>query len=72
MIQLLKQLFGFLGAVGRFLADRQLLEAGKMMQREANLKELMDHEDKAKSAVATPDPERDKRLRNRFDRSRRK
>lgn len=71
MIQLLKQLFGFFGAVGRFLADRQLLESGKAAQREADMKEVIAREDKAESAIATPDPERDERLRNRFDRSRR-
>lgn len=69
MIQLLKQLFGFLGAVGRFFADRQLLEAGKATQREADLKEVIAREEKAESAVVTSDPKRDERLRNRFDRA---
>ena len=72
MIQLLKQLFGLLQAVGRLFADRQLLEAGKATQRADDLQEIQRREDKAEAAVATPDPVRDERLRNRFDRSRSK
>lgn len=71
MIQLLKQLFGLLQAVGRLFADRQLLEAGKAAQREADMKEMLRREEQAEDAVATPDPIRDERMRNRFDRSRR-
>lgn len=71
MIQLLKQLFGLLQAVGRLFADRQLLEAGKAAQREADVKEMLRREEQAEEAIATPDPIRDERLRNRFDRSRR-
>lgn len=71
MIQLLKQLFGLLQAVGRLFADRQLLEAGKAAQREADTKEMLRREEQAEEAVATPDPIRDERMRNRFDRSRR-
>ncbi len=71
MIQLLKQLFGLLQAVGRLFADRQLLDAGKAQQREADLQEVMRREEQAEQAVATPDPVRDERLRSRFDRARR-
>lgn len=71
MIQLLKQLFGLLQAVGRLFADRQLLETGKAAQREADMKEMQRREEQAEEAVATPDPIRDERMRNRFDRSRR-
>lgn len=71
MIQLLKQLFGLLQAVGRLFADRQLLEAGKAAQREADVKEMLRREEQAEEAIAAPDPIRDERLRNRFDRSRR-
>lgn len=71
MIQFLKQLFGLLQAVGRLFADRQLLEAGKAAQREADLKEVIAREEKAEAAVATLDPVRDDRLRSRFDRARR-
>lgn len=71
MIQLLKQLFGLFQALGRLFADRQLLEAGKAAQREADMKEILRREEQADQAVATPDPVRDERLRSRFDRSRR-
>lgn len=72
MIQLLKQLFGLLQAVGRLFADRQLLEVGKAKQRADDLQEIQRREDKAEAAVAAPDPVRGERLRNRFDRSRSK
>lgn len=71
MIQLFKQLLGLLQAVGRLFADRQLLEAGKAAQREADMKEMQRREEQANQAVATPDPIRDERLRSRFDRARR-
>ena len=69
MIQLFKQLLGLLQAVGRLFADRQLLEAGKAAQREADMKEMQRREEQANQAVATPDPIRDGRLRSRFDRA---
>lgn len=71
MIQLFKQLLGLLQAVGRLFADRQLLEAGKAAQREADMKEMQRREEQADQAIATPDPVRDERLRSRFDRARR-
>jgi len=69
VIQLFKQLLGLLQAVGRLFADRQLLEAGKAAQREADMKEMQRREEQADQAVATPDPIRDERLRSRFDRA---
>jgi hypothetical protein len=69
-MQLLRALLGLLQAVGRLFADRQLLEAGRAQQREADLKETAEREQKAEEAVATPDPVRTERLRDRFDRSR--
>lgn len=69
MIQLFRQLLGLLQAVGRLFADRQLLEAGKAAQREADMKEMQRREEQADQAVATPDPIRDERLRSRFDRA---
>jgi hypothetical protein len=71
VIGFLKQLFGLLQAVGRLWADRQLLEAGKATQREADLKEVIEREQKAEQAVAVADADRAERLRSRFDRSRR-
>jgi hypothetical protein len=71
VIGFLKQLFGLFQAVGRLWADRQLLEAGKATQREADLKEVLEREQKAEQAVAVADADRTERLRSRFDRSRR-
>jgi hypothetical protein len=71
VIELLKKLLGLFQAVARLWADRQLLGSGRAEQREADMKEVMEREEKAELAVSTPDPARDERLRNRFDRSRR-
>jgi hypothetical protein len=71
VIELLKKLLGLFQAVARLWADRQLLGSGRAEQREAAMKEIMRREEKAELAVSTPDPARDERLRNRFDRSRR-
>jgi hypothetical protein len=71
VIKLLKHLFGLFTAVARLWADRQLLDAGKREQREADAKELAVREEKAREAVAVDDPDRTERLRGRFDRSRR-
>ena len=71
MIQLLQRLLGLFQAVARLWADRQLLGSGKAEQREADLMEVLAREERAKNAAATPDPVRDERLRDRFDRSRR-
>jgi uncharacterized protein YjbJ (UPF0337 family) len=71
VIQAVKQLLLLLQAVFRLFGDRQLLEAGKAQQREADMKEVEERVEQAKDALATPDPVRDERLRDRFDRSRR-
>lgn len=70
MIQGIKQLLLLLQAVFRLFGDRQLLEAGKAQQREADMKEVEKRVEQANDALVTPDPVRDERLRNRFDRSR--
>lgn len=70
MIQGIKQLLLLLQAVFRLFGDRQLLEAGKAQQREADMKEVEKRVEQAEDALVTPDPVRDQRLRNRFDRSR--
>ena len=71
MIELLKKLLGIFQAVARLWADRQLLGSGRGEQRAADLEEVLKREEKADLAVSTPDPVRDERLRDRFDRSRR-
>lgn len=69
MIGLLQKLFGLLGAVARFFADRQLLDAGGAKQREADLVELNKRVEKAERAVSDADTDRTERLRSRFDRA---
>ena len=69
MIQAIKQLLLLLQAVFRLFGDRQLLEAGKAQQRDADKKEVEERVEQAEDALATPDPVRDERLRDRFDRS---
>jgi hypothetical protein len=69
VIQGIKQLLLLLQAIFRLFGDRQLLEAGKAQQREADMKEVEERVEQAKDALATPDPVRDERLRSRFDRS---
>jgi hypothetical protein len=71
VIGLLKQLLGLIHTVTRLWVDRRLLEAGKAQQREADMKEVEERVEQAEDALATPDPVRDERLRDRFDRSRR-
>jgi hypothetical protein len=71
VIQGIKQLLGLFQAIFRLFGDRQLLEAGKAQQREADMKEVIEREHKAQQAVAIDDPVRTERLRSRFDRARR-
>lgn len=71
MIQGIKQLLLLLQAIFRLFGDRQLLEAGKAQQRDADAKEVIKREEKAEQAVAIDDPVRTERLRSRFDRARR-
>ena len=71
MIQGIKQLLLLLQAIFRLFGDRQLLEAGKAQQRDADAKEVIEREEKAEQAVAIDDPVRTERLRSRFDRARR-
>jgi len=71
VIQGIKQLLLLLQAIFRLFGDRQLLEAGKAQQRDADAKEVIEREEKAEQAVAIDDPVRTERLRSRFDRARR-
>lgn len=70
MIAFLSKLFGLLQAVARLFADRQLIQAGRAEEAAAAKQEIERRVEQAEAAVATPDPARDERLRNRFDRAR--
>jgi len=69
MLALFRQLFGFLQQAFRLFADRQLLEAGKAEQANAEIIKGQDRVAKSEQAVSVADPVRDERLRSRFDRS---
>ena len=67
----LKALLGLLGSIFDLFRDRQLIEAGRAEQAQADQAKVEANVAAAEAAVATPDPQRDERLRNRFDRARR-
>jgi hypothetical protein len=71
MLKLLSALFSFIDRIGKFLADRQLLNAGRAEQKVKAMEDVNERIEAAGRAVADPDPARDDRLRKRFDRSRR-
>lgn len=70
MIRLLTALFAFFDKLLGVFRDRKLEERG----RQQNIKEANDELNRqielGAAAVAVPDPDRDERLRDRFDRSR--
>lgn len=71
-MQLIRQLLGLFAVVFKLLSDRQLLNAGKSEQAVKDAQEVLDNVEQAKEAVAAADPVHIERLRDRFDRSRRK
>lgn len=72
MVRLLASLFGFLDKLFGLFRDSKLKEQG----RQQAVREAKDEVDRqvelGEAALAIPDPARDERLRNRFDRSRSK
>lgn len=70
MLAFLKSLFSLFGKVAEYFANRQLIEAGKAEKTVQEIQEVEKHVEEAKTAITVPDPARDERLRNRFDRSR--
>ena len=72
MIRLLTSLFGFLDKLFGLFRDGKLREQGRQQTiKEAN-DEINRQVELGEAALAVPDPVRDERLRNRFDRSRSK
>lgn len=69
MLGFFKALLDLLAQVGKYFADRQLLDAGKAQQQVENTKEEVRREQKAQDAVSIPDAARSERLRNKYDRS---
>jgi hypothetical protein len=68
----LKGLVSFLSGLFKFLGDRQLIEAGEGKAEGKIAKEVLNDVEKAKSVERIADPERDERLRRKYDRSKRK
>ena len=66
MLKLLSSLFALIDKLFSAYHDSKLEERGRQQVKE----KLDENVAKAEEAVATPDPARDERLRNRFDRSR--
>lgn len=69
IIGLLRSLFGLLDKIGGWFANQQLIDAGKAEQAAQEAEKVEQHVEQAQAAVAVPDPVRDKRLSDRFDRS---
>ena len=72
MIRLLTALFAFLDKLLGMFRDGKLEEQGRQQNVRGTNDELNRQIELGEAALAVPDPDRDERLRNRFDRSRNK
>ena len=72
MIRLLTALFAFLDKLLGMFRDGKLKEQGRQQNVRETNDELNRQIELGEAALAVPDPDRDERLRNRFDRSRNK
>lgn len=70
LIGFLKSLFSAVSEFFRYLGDGRLIDAGKAEQSAKQAEEVQNNVKAAQDAISTPDPVRDERLQNRFDRSR--
>ena len=68
-MKLLTSLLSVFAAILTWWRERALVEQGRKEAALDAVKEVEARVEKAKAAVATPDPVRDERLRGRFDRS---
>ena len=69
MLQAFSALLSLLNRISAYFLNKQQIDAGKAEQTVAEVKEVQANVQKAQEAVSTPDPARDERLRERFDRS---
>lgn len=72
MIRLLTALFAFLDKLLGVFRDSKLEEQGRQQNVRETNDDLNRQIELGEAALAVPDPDRDERLRNRFDRSRSK
>lgn len=70
MIRLLTALFAFLDKLLGVFRDSKLEEQGRQQAAKEQEHEVARQVEMAEYVVVHPDPDRDERLRNRFDRSR--
>jgi len=70
MLKLLSALFSLLDRIGKYFADKQLIDAGKAERAVEEVHEVQARVEAANSAAVTSDPVRTERLRNKYDRSR--
>ena len=68
-MKLLTSLLSVFAAILTWWRERALVEQGRKEAALDAVKEVEARVEKAEAAVATPDPVRNKRLRDRFDRS---
>jgi hypothetical protein len=71
MLRLLSAFFSLLDRIGKYFADRQLMDAGRAEQAVEAVHEVETRVEAADRAIAVPDAARTERLRNKYDRSRR-
>jgi hypothetical protein len=69
-VKLLASLLSVISTILTWWRERALIEQGRKDAALDAIKEVEVRVEKAEAAVATPDPVRDERLRDRFDRSR--
>lgn len=70
MLKFLSALLTFLNRLLAAWDAKNLREQGRLEAEKEAAHELQQQIELGEAAISTPDPERDERLRNRFDRSR--
>lgn len=70
MLGFFKALLGVISYLSQYFTNKQLIDAGKAEKTIQDIQEVERRVDQANDATTVADPERDERLRNRFDRSR--
>ena len=68
MIKLLSAFFSVLEQIGQYFSNKQLIDAGKAESTLSQIEEVEKRVELAEKVLATPDADRDKRLRGRFSR----
>lgn len=72
MLKFLSALLGLVDKIAAYFKDQQLIDAGRAEETVQEMAKVQENVQKAKDATSVPDAVRDERLRNKYDRSRRK